>query len=119
MGQPLIALGSSNKIAVINKLTNKLMMYKLDGDEKTEVDVNFAVGVKKCRAANYISGKIVLFFQEKGKKEFQIVIVTEDGEVVEGSKLELEQNHFPSKSKCFVVDDGLISVYKSNVNMYN
>ena len=79
----------SNKIAVLHKRRNLLKVYKFDGSNigiHLEIDLSRIV-VKESDVlliANYMVGKIMIINESDG--QFQNIIVTEDGEVVEGNK---------------------------------
>ena len=84
----------SNKIAVLHKRRNLLKVYKFDGSNigiHLEIDLNRIV-VKNSDVllmANYMVGKIMIINESDG--QFQNIIVTEDGEVVEGNKADVSR----------------------------
>merc|ERR1719342_888533 len=87
--------GFSNRIAVFRKLDNSLKVYKFfDDNDVFCLDVNLnPVGVSINRGslmmANFLMGKIIFIL--KSESQFhQCIIVTEEGEVIEGNKQEVQ-----------------------------
>jgi len=101
--------GDSNKIAVVNKRSKILKIYKLDGEEKILVQLSEMIADEslKFQAANFIMGKIVLLWAND--REFKFLIVTEDGHVIDGNKQEFR--HFVDKRAVFHVEvDGMLVI---------
>jgi len=87
--------GFSNRIAVFNRQDNILKVYKFfDDNDVFCLDVNLnPVGVSINRGslmmANFLMGKIIFIL--KSESQFhQCIIVTEEGEVIEGNKQEVQ-----------------------------
>jgi len=87
--------GFSNRIAVFRKLDNILKVYKFFDDNDVfclEIDLSPVVSMNpgSLLMANFLMGKIMFIFKRQEKRQFQCIIVTEEGEVIEGNKQEVQ-----------------------------
>jgi len=101
--------GTSSKIAVLDKRCNTLNIHKLDGDEKIQVELtNIPVDVSvRLEVANFIMGNIVCLFVKEN--EFQFIIVTDHGEVIDGKKQKM--SHYVDKYSGYRVGiDGMLVI---------
>merc|ERR1719378_679692 len=81
--------GFSNRIAVFNRQDNILKLYKFfDDNDDFCLDVNLnpvvSMNPGSLLMANFLMGKIM--FISNSVRQFQCIIVTEEGEVIEGNK---------------------------------
>jgi len=88
--------GFSNRIAVFHKSSNNsLKIYKFFDDNNVfclDVNLNPVVSMNpgSLLMANFLMGKIMFIFNRREKRQFQCIIVTEEGEVIEGNKQEFQ-----------------------------
>ena len=80
--------GISKKIAVFNKLENTLKIYTFFSDTDTnclEISLSHILVGNPGRLvmANFLMGKLMFILE--GSNQFQCIIVTEEGEVIEGN----------------------------------
>jgi len=85
--------GFSNRIAVFNKLDKSLKVYKFFGDNEVfcmEINVSQFVSMNNERLliANFLMGKIMFILSSES--QFQCIIVTEEGHVIEGNRQEVQ-----------------------------
>jgi len=86
--------GFSNRIAVFRKLGNSLKVYKFFEDNDVfclDVNLNPAIvsmNPSSLFMANFFMGKIMFIL--KNERQFQCIIVTEEGEVIEGNRQEVQ-----------------------------
>jgi len=85
--------GFSNRIAVFNRQDNILKVYKFFDDNDVfclDVNLNPVVSMNpgSLLMANFLMGKIM--FISNSVRQFQCIIVTEEGEVIEGNKQEFQ-----------------------------
>jgi len=85
--------GFSNRIAVFNRQDNILKVFKFFDDNDVfclDVNLNHVVSMNPgvLFMANFLMGKIMFIFN--GVRQFQCIIVTEEGEVIEGNKQEFQ-----------------------------
>jgi len=85
--------GFSNRIAVFNRQDNILKVYKFfDDNDFLCVGVNLNPVVSMTRGsllmANFLMDKIMFIYVRES--QFQCIIVTEEGEVIEGNKQEFQ-----------------------------
>merc|ERR1712098_255530 len=104
---------SSYKIVVFNGKRNLLKVYKFDGTNDAlclEIDLNHLIvnGHGALWMTNFLRGKIMLTKDFESK--FQCVIVTENGEVIEGNKQPLMDE---DDGNFWFSDDGIVS-FSSN-----
>jgi len=85
--------GFSNRIAVFRKLDNILKVYKFFDDNDVfclEIDLSPVVSMNpgSLLMANFLMGKIMFIL--KSVSQFQCIIVTEEGEVIDGNRQEVQ-----------------------------
>jgi len=85
--------GFSNRIAVFHWKDNSLKVYKFfDGNDVCCLVVNLNPVVSmnrgRLRMANFLMGKIMFILQSVS--QFQCIIVTEEGEVIDGNRQEVQ-----------------------------
>ena len=85
--------GSSNRIAVFNKSCNVLNVYKFFDDndafcQTINLDYIGSMNPGRLTMANFLMGKIMFIL--KSERQFQCIIVTEEGEIIEGNKQEFQ-----------------------------
>merc|ERR1719300_996893 len=105
----VLEAGTSSKIAVLDKRCNTLNIHKLDGDEKIQVELsNIPVDVSvKLKVGSFIMGNIVCLFVKEN--EFQFIIVTDHGEVIDGKKQKM--SHYVDKYSGYRVGiDGMLVI---------
>ena len=84
--------GMSNKIAVFDKRSKILNVFQLDDIEAQGIQVDLSGS--DIKMSNFLMGKIMLIKGDFGNRmsleaeRFQFLIVTEDGDVIEGNKFE-------------------------------
>ena len=91
--QSVIEEGFSTRIAVFHKSDNSLKVYKFfDGNDVFCLDVNLnhivSMNHGSLFMANFLKGKIMLILNSQN--QFQCIIVTEEGEVIEGNRQEVQ-----------------------------
>ena len=83
----------SNKIAVFNRADTSLKVYHFFGDNDVvclEINLNH-LNCGILRMANFLMGKIMFILNSES--QFQCIIVTEEGEVIEGNRQEVQLDH--------------------------
>jgi len=83
--------GVSHKLAIFERQRRILHIYELDNLAR-HITIRLTNNCK-IQMSNFFMGKIMLLKRNPSKKrEFQFLIVTESGDVIDGNKIELECN---------------------------